>query len=399
MKRRRRGRNEGSIFEREDGLWVGSVSLGRDGDGKRKRRTVYGKSKADVQTKVRELQAMAETNVADAGNVRVGEFLQRWLAMKIGTVQHHTYTPYADHVRRYLIPHLGQVKLAKLSSLHVEGLYTALTAAGVSAAMQRKAGTTLRCALQHAVHPLRLIPHNPAVAVKKPRHTAPEMQVLDPDQVQQLLAAARSDRLSALYTLAVDSIAREGELFALTWADVDFEGAAITVTKTLEETASTLRVKDTKTKKSRRRIALSAFTMTALADHRKAMLAEGHYGPDKPVFCDTTGGHLRKSNFLRRSFHAVLKRANAAEQERAEKVKATPRLLPSIRPYDLRHTGATLLLIAGESPKVVSERLGHSTTSLTMDTYSHTLPGMQERAAAKIDAILRAGTQPERKAL
>jgi integrase len=115
--------------------------------------------------------------------------------------------------------------------------------------------------------------------------------------------------------------------------------------------------------------------MEVLAEHRKAMLAEGNYAADKPIFCDTEGGWLRKSNVLRRSFRPILKRAK----------------LPVIRPYDLRHSSATLLLLAGEDTKVVAECLGHSTTRLTRDTYQHVLPGMQERAASKLDAIFRAG--------
>ena len=179
---------------------------------------------------------------------------------------------------------------------------------------------------------------------------------------------------------------------------MDFGGAAVTITKTLEETKGKLLLKDVKTKKSRRRVALSTFTMEALAEHRKRMLAEGHYAADKPVFCAPEGGWLRKSNVLRRSFQPVVERANARARAEAEAdrdggggANGGPKLLPPIRPYDLQHTGATLLLLAGESPKVVSERLGHSTITLTMDTYSHVLPGMQERAASKFDAILRAG--------
>jgi integrase len=391
MARKRRGRSEGGIYQREsDGLWVGSVSLGYDGGGKRKRKVVYGRMKGEVQEKLRELQnSAASGQITEPSKMKVGEYLPRWLESKKGTVATHTYLPYERDCNRYLIPHLGGVRLAELTALHVEKLYGDLGAAKVSPAMQRKAGTTLRTALQHAVHPLGLIRHNPAADVPKPRHTPEEMQVLDPDQVQQFLEAAKEDRLYALYALAIDSAAREGELFALTWEDVDFQNNAICITKALEETKGKLNLKDVKTKKSRRRVALSAFTMEALGERRKSALSEGTYGPDKPVFCDTEGGWLRKSNVLRRSFRPIIARANAAATEEAKKRSGSPALLPDIRPYDLRHTGATLLLLAGESPKVVSERLGHSTTTQTMDTYSHVLPGMQERAATKLDAILR----------
>jgi integrase len=378
--RKRRGRGEGSIYQRGDGLWTATVSLGYDGAGRRKRRTIYGKSKQEVQEKLRRLQTSVDHGrIPEPGALTVGQFLARWLESIKATVATHTYLPYLQHCDRYLVPHLGGVKLDRLTALHVQKLYADLAAAGVSAAMQRKAGVTLGVALQNAVA-LRLLPHNPARDVAKPRHTPEEMQVLDPAQVQTFLAAAKEDRLFALYLFLLDTGAREGEAFALCWSDVDWAGGAVQIVRTLEETKGHLALKDLKTKKSRRRVPLSAYTVQALAEHRKAMLAEGHHRPDGPVFCDIAGGWLRKSNVLRRSFRPILRRAG----------------LPAIRPYDLRHSSATLLLLAGEDSKVVAERLGHSTTRLTQDTYQHVLPGMQERAASKLDAIFRAGKEEKK---
>ena len=219
---------------------------------------------------------------------------------------------------------------------------------------------------------MRLIGHNPATDVPKPKAVKREMKCLDATQAKAFLEAAKADRLYALYALWLASAAREGELFALAWTDVDFDGRSVSISKSLEEIDGKHRVKDVKTAKGRRRIALPTFAVDALSEHRRAMLAEGHYRADGPVFCSPDGGFLRRSNVLRRSFQPILKRAG----------------LPIIRPYDLRHTAATLLLLANESPKVVSERLGHSTTTLTMDTYSHVLPGMQERAADKLQAVI-----------
>jgi integrase len=375
MARKRRGREEGSIYQRADGLWAASVSLGYDARGKRKRRTIYGKSKAEVAERLRGLQTSIDHGrIPEPGALTCAQFLTRWLEGVRPTVATHTFLPYERDCTRYLIPHLGGVKLDKLSALHVQKLYADLAAAGVSAAMQRKAGVTLGVALQSAVS-LRLIPYNPARDVPKPRHTPAEMRVLDLAEVQRFLAEAEGDRLFALYAFLLDSGAREGEAFGLAWSDLDWEGGAAQIVRALEEAKGVLTLKDLKTRKSRRRVALSAFTMGALAGHRRAMLAEGNYRPDGPIFCDTTGSWLRKSNVLRRSFRPILKRAG----------------LPGIRPYDLRHSSATLLLLAGEDSKVVAERLGHSTTRLTQDTYQHVLPGMQERAAAKLDAIFRAG--------
>jgi integrase len=374
MGRKRRGRGEGGIYQRADGQWTASVSLGYNEQGKRKRRVLYGATKGEVQEKLRKLQTSVDNGrIPEPGALTVAQFLTRWLESIKPTVATHTYLPYERDCNRYLTPHLGGVKLDKLTALHVQKLYADLTAAGVSAAMQRKAGVTLGVAMQSAVT-LRLIPYNVARDVKKPRHTSEEMQVLDLDQAQRFLAEAKTDRLFALFAFLLDSGAREGEAFGLQWSDLDWDGNAVQIVRGLEETRGALKLKELKTKKSRRRVVLTAYTMTALAEHRKAMLAEGNYRQDAPVFCDTAGGWLRKSNVLRRSFRPILKRAN----------------LPNIRPYDLRHSSATLLLLAGEDSKVVAERLGHSTTRLTQDTYQHVLPGMQERAASKLDAIFQA---------
>jgi integrase len=382
MARKRRGRSEGSIYQRGDGLWACSLSLGYDGDGKRKRRTVYAASKPEVQQKLLKLQDRAESGrLADPSALTVGQFLERWLADIEPAVAGNTHRAYKRSCDKHLTPQLGGVRLTQLAPLHVQALYTGLAAAGVSNDGQKRAGVALGVALQHAVD-LHLVPHNVARDVKKPRHQPNEMQALDPEQVQKFLAEARADRLFALYVFLLDSGAREAKAFALRWSDVDWERGAVGIVRSLEEIDGSLALKENKTKKSRRRVALSPFTMAALADHRKAMLAEGSYQPDGTVFCDTAGGWLRKSNVLPRSFRPILKQAG----------------LPAVRPYDLRHSSATLLLLAGEDSKVVAERLGHSSTVLTQNTYQHVLPGMQEQAAKKLDAILRP-PEPARQAI
>jgi integrase len=367
MSRKRRGRGEGSVYQRADGLWTTSISLGYDGAGKRLRRVLYGASKAEVLGKLKECSGAASPA---AGTL--GTFLHQWLGIIKPTVEPGTYRPYERHVVKHIVPHVGNVKLAALEAIHIEHLYASLQEAGMSAAMIRKVGTTLTIALNKAVerHSCR---YNPALSVKKPKAVRREFQVLAPDEVTRFLAAAQTDRLYALYVLALDAGMRPGELFALTWPDVDFDKGHVMVSKSLEEIAGRLRVKDVKTKKGRRRIDLASFTIDALNAHRRRMLAAGHVSG--PVFPNTQGGHLRLTDVRESSFKPILERAK----------------LPAVRLYDLRHTCATLLLLADENPKVVSERLGHSTINLTLDTYTHVLPTMQKRAAQKMNAFLAAG--------
>src|SRR5262249_21310867 len=277
----------------------------------------------------------------DIALLTVGQWLKRWLEMVKPTVEPNTYDPYERHVRLHIIPYIGGLKLVTLAKPQIRGWYAALTDAGVSAALQRKVGTTLTIALNHAVND-DILPGNPAMKVRKPKAKKPDMIPLDPDQVAAFLEAARPDRLFALYLTALDSGARPGELFALLWSDIDLDGRYITITKSLEESNGAFPVKPTKTAKSRRRIDLSPAAVAALAEHRTAMCSEGHIGG--PVFCDTQGGYLRQSNLRRNSFMPVLERANQKAREEAEKIsKATgkevaPPLLPRIRLYDLRHT-------------------------------------------------------------
>lgn len=375
MTRKRRGRDEGSIYQRKDGLWCTSVSAGYDAKGKRRRRTVYGKTKAEVRDKLRELQTSATLGIlTDADRLTVAEYLSRWLENMIKPkVETNTFNRYEQHVRLHLLPHIGTVRLNKLTALHIEQLYADMKKAGDSDSERAKVGTALRMALRQAVR-LRLLSHNPALDVPKPKVQKEEIHPLDIGQVPIFLEATRKDRLHPLYVLALDSGMRQGELFALQWPDVDFDAGSVQVQRSLEEIDGYLRLKDVKTGKSRRRIDLSPFTLNVLHEHRKRMLTEGHAGG--PVFCDTEGKWLRKSNVTRRSFKPILKQAT----------------LPDIRFHDIRHTCATLLLLADENVKVVSERLGHASIQITLDTYSHVLPTMQKRAAEKMARIFGQAT-------
>jgi integrase len=380
MTRKRRGRGEGGVFQRADGLWVGTLSLGYNAEGKRLRKTVYGATKKEAQDALRKLQNDAANGVdLTVEKLTLSEWLTRWLSSVKPTVEPNTYRFYEVMVRLHITPHLGHVQLSKLAAVHVQGLYATLAAAGVSSTMQRKAGLTLTVALNEAVR-LDMIPGNVAEKVRKPKAAKTEIEVFDPEEVGRFLKAARESRHYPFYLTALDSGARPGELLALQWEDVDFEGGFLSITKSLEEINGVVRVKATKTAKGRRRIDLSADTLAVLAEHRKAALAAGRIAA--PVFHNIEGGYLLQCNLLKRSFKSILAKAG----------------LPSVGLYTLRHTCATLLLLADVPAKVVSERLGHANIAITLDTYSHVLPTMQKRAASVLGAILGSATNAVREA-
>lgn len=190
--------------------------------------------------------------------------------------------------------------------------------------------------------------------------------------------AALMEGLGTIYSVALASGAREGELLALRWADVDWERGSIKIQRTPQRTAGALIFTEPKTASSRRTTPLPASTMKALQRHRLGQAEErlryglGKASDDDLVFTTETGTPVDAGNILRRTHYPLLKRAG----------------LPRVRFHDLRHTAATLLLEAGVHVKVVAERLGHATPALVMNTYGHATERMQKDATAAMELVL-----------
>jgi integrase len=368
--RKRRGRDEGSLYQRGDGLWVGSLSLGYDQAGKHRRRVVYGKTKREAQQKLDKMKRDAAGGMlVEPTRQTVEGYLRQWLEAARPTIRRNTHRCYEGIIRNHVAKHIGPVALSKLTALGVQGLYAAMQAAGDSPRLRHLTHAVLHRAFKQAVRQ-NLIPRNPCDAVSPPRVARATMKALNADEAGRLLSAAAGDRLEALFVLALATGMRQGELFGLMWPDLDLDAATLSVQRQLEEINGQHALTEPKSARGRRRIDLPAVAVRAMWEHKARMLAEGHL--DGPVFCDSRGGFLRKSNFIRQVFKPLLTRAE----------------LPDIRFHDLRHTAATLLLAQGVHPKIVQERLGHAQISLTLDTYSHVLPSMGQEAAAKLDGVL-----------
>lgn len=371
--KQRRGRGEGGVYRRADGQWCASLTTGYDDVGRRRRRVVYGPTKGDVLEKLAKLQGDSALGLLVAPQrITVKEFLDRWLAdVAKPAVRPRTYQIYEWAVRKHIVRRIGGTPLQKLTPIHIQGWFTSMAADGVSARTQQIVFTPLRRALKQAMR-WGLLRHNPCDGVERPRAPRPQFTALDVKQVAALLKAAKSDRLYALYVLAVTTGLRQGELLGLQWTDIDLKAARLSVNHILEEatTKGSPRLAEPKTATSRRRVDLPKLAVAALRQHRRRMLADGHVGGY--VFCDTDGGPIRKNNLTRRSFKPLLVAAK----------------LPDIRFHDLRHTAATLLLAQEVHPKVVQERLGHAQINITLDTYSHVLPSMQKEATARLDRVL-----------
>ena len=344
----------------------------------RKRKTLYGKTRAEVAAKLAKALSDREGGlVFDAGNMTVGDYLNRWLNDSVrDSVKQRTLQNYECVVRKHLTPALGPIKLTALTPAHVQGLYRSKLDSGLSAETVRLIHNTLHKALKQAVR-WSLVPRNVTEAVQAPRPTKKEIQPLTLDQARILLEEAHGDRLEALYVLAVTTGLREGELLGLRWQDVDLDRGTLRVCQQLTRTKEGLSFTSPKGGRSRS-VRLTQSAVKALKSHRKRQVEErlrlaGLWQDMGLVFTSTTGTPLDVGNLRNRSFKPLLEQAG---------------LPPTVRFHDLRHTCATILLSRKTHPKVVQEMLGHSTIVQTMDTYSHVLPDMQDEAVSAMEGAL-----------
>jgi integrase len=254
------------------------------------------------------------------------------------------------------------IPLSRLTPMAIDEWLIKMQQKKLSPATVHQAFRVLREALHQAVI-WSLIPRSPAELVKAPRVPAKEMRVWDEEQVRLFLAEAkRSSRYYALYLLAILTGLRRGELLALRWQDVDWIFRRLSVKQTLVRMKREVIVREPKSPKSRRTVALPPVALEELKLLRKRQPGT------ELIFCQEDGKPIHAHNLTQRDFKGVIERAK----------------VPRIRFHDLRHCHATLLLRQGVNPKVVSEQLGHSRVSLTLDLYSHILPGLQEEATLRL---------------
>jgi integrase len=356
-----------------DGRYRAILSCGVDPTtGRRRRRKFYGKTKREALALLRQAQANhGRGQLADAGRLTVGGWLEEWLGHVRDGSADRTGEFYERFAYRWLVPVLGAVPLGKLTRREVESANVRMKALGASDDARYKSLLTLGAALNAAVD-AGLIPANPAAKVKKPRVEKVEVRPYDADEVRRLLDAARGHRLGAWFELAVDTGLRPGELFALHWPEVDLDAGTVRVAYTLQQTKEGFKLKEPKTKKARRLVHVTPRTVRALKDHRQRMQAEGRDVERGVVFCTRAGRFFGRQSFRQNVYAPTVRQAG----------------LRYLRPHGLRHTSATLLLSNGAGVKMVSERLGHESITITLGFYAHVLPNDQDQAVRLWGRIL-----------
>ena len=379
----RRGHGEGSIHYKADKeLWCSVVDLGYV-EGKRKRKYLYGKTRKEVAEKLKVVLREQQQGLPIAMERQtVAQFLETWLKdVAHPKVESSTYVSYEQKIRLYLIPAFGRSQLAELQPQQVQAMMNGMGERGLSPRTIQFTRAVLRRALEQAVK-WSLVARNIAKLTEAPNVARPELQSFTPAQARQFLDVVRDDRLSALYTVALSLGLRQGEALGLRWQDVDLDGGTLHVRVALQRLAGQpYRLVKPKTKQSRRSLPLAPNLVATPRAHRARQLAERlTCGQDwhndwELVFTTPQGAPLSKHTLIGQ-YKRHLSRAG----------------LPEMRFHDLRHSCASLLVAQGVHPRVVMEILGHSTITLTMNTYSHVLPQAQRDAAGLLDTLLSAGT-------
>jgi integrase len=366
----KKGQNQGSVSIRKNGSYLAQISV------EGKRISKYFKTKREANLWILDSLNKVQKGMFYSGpQVLVSDYLDQWLVDSKDSVRPKTHIQYCQIIEQHIIPSLGKYKLSELRPEMIQALYNQKIDSGSGVRTVRLIHSVLHCALNRALK-LNLIYRNPADAVYRPKLKKIEMKILDENQVRSLLIASRGTRLETLLKVAITTGLRQGEILGLKWSDLDWETHQLHIQRQVQRIPKVgLTFPEPKSAAGRRIIALGPETINQLKEHFNKQCLERKLAGDKWkegdwIFTSFNGTPIEARNLFR-EFKNLLVKAN----------------LPDIRYHDLRHTAASLMLKQGINPKVVQEILGHSDYSLTMNTYSHLLPGLQKEAAEKMDEI------------
>jgi integrase len=374
---------KGHIRERSPGRWAIILDARDSATGQRKRRWhSFQGTKRQAQIECARLISEIQRGASvDPTRETLAEFLERWLEHMRGQVSPRSHERYAELARKNIIPLLGALTLTQLQPVHISKAYSKALAdgrrdgqGGLSPRTVHHMHRVLRQAMQQAVA-WQLLLRNPADMVKPPRVERRQMATLNADATIECIEAARGTSMFIPILLGLLCGLRRGEITALRWRAINFETAQLAVVASTEQTDEGVREKETKSGKGRS-VALSAMVVAELRTHRakqaEALLMLGvRLSDNHHVVCREDGAPLQPRS-LSQAFRKFIRKHD----------------LQRIRLHDLRHSAATHMLAAGVHPKIAQERLGHSSVAVTIDLYSHVLPGMQADAVSRVDAVL-----------
>lgn len=360
---RRRSAGEGTVFywDKKD-LWVGRITLP---DGKKK--TKYNKKQSVVKEWLLENRNQLRQGILPADDtVTLGEFLNSYMET-VGTqiLRPTTQKMYNSYIRVHIIPKVGRIKLKDLRPDHLQALYRQKLSEDLSKRTVQIIHGIIRRALNQAVS-WQLIPRNVCSLVHAPRPDKKTASFYTKEQLSTLLTAVKGHRWELVYILLVYGGFREGEVLGIHAEDCDMVNRAINVRHQVVTIQGGMIIGEPKTKTSRRVVTLPIVAYNALKSHLEQLQRKQGL-----IFTTSSGKPISPRNLIRH-FKQTIEEAG----------------LPDLTVHGLRHSHASLLLAGGENPKLVQERLGHSTISLTLDLYSHSIPGLQQGVAKRLDDLM-----------
>jgi integrase len=321
--------------------------------------------------------------------------LEQWFPAIEGRLRHSTRANYMTNLKVHVLPALGALKLQRLTAPRLAAFYSELLTdgrrdgKGLAPKTVRNIHVLLHRALKDATR-WGYVPHNRADDVDPPQGASPQQQVWTPEQLRAFLVHVRDDRLYALWLLVATTGMRRAELAGLRWSDIDFARARLTPRLPRVVVNYQVHTSDTKTASGRRSLALDPATLEALREHRRRQTDEravAEIGDEHDLLFTWPDGRPLHPDLITDWFQRHAKRV-VWEQDGRTKVG-----LPVIRLHDVRHSYATAALAAGIPAKIVSERLGHANVQITLDTYSHVIPGLDEQAAATVARLILEGSE------
>ena len=368
---RRRGWNEGTIWQLKNGLWRAQVTIAG------KRLSHRALTKAECSAWITQMQAADKPELESGGSRQMlADYLPEWMESHKISLRPKTTRQYEQIIRLYILPGIGKMRLRDLRLERLDRFYGELLAKGTGIRTIQMVHSVLHKALERAVR-YDLISRNPAHGARVPRKPEVEMAVLDEDQVSRFLAEAYGSRHATLFYLAVVTGMRQAELFGLKWVDISWTKATMNIRRQAQRvTGMGVIYSEPKTRAGRRTIRLGENVLQQLRAQMERqqidkLVAGSRWVENGLVFASPIGTPLDPSN-VRMQFNKALDQAG----------------LPHIRFHDLRHTAASLMLNHNVPVIVASKRLGHSKPSVTLDIYGHLYNEMQDEVARVMDDLV-----------
>jgi integrase len=316
------------------------------------------------------------------GNITTAAWLTYWLSNSVARkVQTNTLQSYTDLINLYIIPKIGQIKVKELKTYHIQNVYDKMLKSGLGSRTVRYAHSVLNTGLKNAVNS-ELLSINPCDRCELPKLAKKEKEYLTLNQAKQFIEACREVENGLLCELLLLTGLRPSEALALRWTDIDTNNLTISIQRKVIyklNGAGGYEFNKTKTAKSARMLPVEQDLLTRLLKHKKEqnkfILQKGEkYKRLGLIFASESGTPIQQRNFRRRTFTKILEKAG---------------ITSAITPYSLRHSFASLMLQNGENLKVIGDYLGHSSITITADTYSHVTPVMKRSASENLNLLFK----------